>query len=147
MTCLYVLLYPAMACPFFYPVARWQSDCWVVPPRLPLGDAYTGECRAEANPFQPDDTRMRQTCNVGYGRSCCERFPAASQADAVRFNIAADAGQLIRIQYIFEKDCWPQQHGMLECSVSAEKHLSGTEDELLRSQAAAFVESYLRRRG
>lgn len=135
-----------MACPYFYPVARFETTSWVVPPRLPLGDPYNGECRANSAAQLPDENTVRQICNVGYGHARCDRFPEGAPADAIRFNIAADEGELIHIQYIFEKDCWPKEHGWLECS-SASVHVSdGPSDEILQRQASAFVESYLRRR-
>ncbi len=81
---------------------------------------------------------------MGYGRLCCERFPQTADADAVRFHVREEAGELISIQYIFEKDCWPKQHGVLEFAGSAVS--SGPDDAVLRRQAAAFLESYLRRR-
>jgi hypothetical protein len=139
-----VLLYRAVACPYFYPLSRFESSTWVVPPRLPLGDPFSGECRAEASPFQPEETQVRQVCNLGYGRGCCERFPDSSTADAVRFHVSKHTSKLIRIQYIFEKDCWPKEHGVLEWANAAVS--SGPENEVLRRQAAAFLESYLRRR-
>jgi hypothetical protein len=138
-----VLLYRAMACPYFYPVARFESSPWAVPPRLPLGDAYAGECRAPgAN--RPDESRMREICNLGYGRNRCEYFPAASAADAVRFHVSQDTGELVRIQYVFEKDCWPGERGFFECRPDAA--FPGAKDQTLRRQAQAFLESYLRRR-
>jgi hypothetical protein len=135
-----------MACPYFYPVARFETSYWVVPPRLPLGDPYTGECRATDIAFQPEESRVRQICNLGYGRGRCDRFPEAAVTDAVRFHIAGDAGELIRIQYVFEKDCWPQDRGMVECSSATGNLSSGPDNAVLRKQAAAFVESYLRRK-
>jgi hypothetical protein len=135
-----------MACPYFYPVARFESSGWVVPPRLPLGDPYTGECRAADAAFQPDETRQRQICNLGYGRSRCDHFPEAALADAVRFHVASDAGELIRIQYVFEKECWPQEHGVFECHSATGDLSNGPDGEILRKQAAAFIESYLRRK-
>jgi hypothetical protein len=126
-----------MACPYFYPVARFESSPWSVPPRLPLGDAFSGECRAPGNSAQPDETRIREICNLGYGRERCEQFPTESPADAIRFHVATDAGGLIKIQYVFEKDCWPGEHGVFERSAAG---------EILRRQADAFLESYLRRR-
>jgi hypothetical protein len=134
-----------MACPYFRPTARLETNSWIVPPRLPLGDAFTGECRADAGAFQPDEARLRQCCNVGYGRAACERFPRGAKHDAVRFHIANDAGGLIRIQYVFEEACWPREHGILMCS-AATREMTGADDAILKSQAAAFVESYLRRR-
>jgi len=126
-----------MACPYFFPVARFESSPWSVPPRAPLGDAFSGECRAPENSAQPDETRTREICNFGYGRGRCEQFPAESAADAVRFHVATDAGALIKIQYVFEKDCWPGKHGIIEPLAV---------NETLRRQADAFLESYLRRR-
>jgi hypothetical protein len=146
----YVLLYRAMACPYFYPVARFENSPWSIPPRLPLGDAFSGECRAPGSTLQPDETRMREVCNSGYGRHSCEQFPSGSGADAIRFHVAKDAGKLIQIQYVFEKDCWPVQHGTLDCSTAdcdTTRESSQLAAEILRRQADAFVESYLRRRG
>ncbi len=126
-----------MACPYFYPVARFETSPWSVPPRLPLGDAFSGECRVPGSCAPPDETRMREICNLGYGRHGCEQFPAASEADAIRFHVAEDAGELIKIQYVFEKDCWPGEHGEVDFA---------TAPSILRRQADAFLESYLRRR-
>jgi hypothetical protein len=135
-----------MACPYFYPVARFETSSWVVPPRLPLGDAYTGECRAASSAFQPDESRLREVCNVGYGRGSCDRFPEGAGSDAVRFTLVGEESELIRIQYVFEKDCWPQEHGVLECAARPGDISSGPDNPVLRRQAAAFVESYLRRK-
>ena len=79
---------------------------------------------------------MREVCNLGYGRHACEQFPEASAADAIRFHVTQDEGELIKIQYVFEKDCWPVEHG----------DASKLTNETLRRQAGAFVESYLKRR-
>ena len=125
-----------MACPYFYPVARFESSPWSVPPRLPLGDAFSGECRAPGSSGQPDEAHVREICNFGYGRDRCEQFPTASAADAVRFHVAKDAGEFIEIQYVFEKDCWPGEHGTVHKSAGA----------TLQRQADAYLESYLRRR-
>jgi hypothetical protein len=135
-----------MACPYFYPIARFETSSWAVPPRLPLGDPYTGECRAENTAFLPDETRVRQICNLGYGRGRCDHFPDRAGADAVRFHVASDAGELIRIQYVFERECWPHGHGVFECHATTGKLSSGPDGEILRKQAEAFVESYLRRK-
>jgi hypothetical protein len=146
---LYVLLYRAMACPYFYPVARFETNPWSVPPRLPLGDAFAGECRAPGNttqpPVQPNEARMREVCNLGYGRHSCEQFPLASAADAIRFHVVKDAGELISIQYVFEQDCWPGARGAFDVPTTRE-FSPNLADEILRRQAHAFLESYLRRR-
>ena len=135
-----------MACPYFYPKGLLDASGWVAAPRLPLGDAYSGECRASEIAFQPDETRTRQTCNVGYARRCCDRFPRESQSDAVRFHVAEDSGERIRLQYIFEKECWPGAHGVLDYSVNEHQLAGDNTDGILRTQAGVFLESYLRRR-
>jgi hypothetical protein len=134
-----------MACPYFYPVTRLGEDLWAVPPRLPLGDAYTGECRAGAVPHHPDDMLMRTSCNSGYARGTCDCFPPDARADALRFSVRADEGDGIRVQYVFEKRCWPLDHGELCYSVSRHSFLSEPAGDIVARQAAAFLESYLRR--
>ena len=85
---------------------------------------------------------MREVCNLGYGRNRCEQFPEASKSDAVRFHVSEDRGTLIRIQYIFERDCWPGEHGFIDCT----QNPFDAPSEILERQAQAFLESYLRRR-
>ena len=125
-----------MACPYFFPVARFETSPWSVPPRLPLGDAFSGECRAPGTIVQPAEPRMREVCNLGYGRHGCEQFPPGSTADSIRFHVSEDSGELIRIQYVFEKDCWPGEHG----------DAASLTNETARRQAHVYLESYLRRR-
>jgi hypothetical protein len=117
-----------------------------VPPRLPLGDPYSGECRASETFFQPEEKLARESCNPGYRSSACERFPKSAPADAIRFHVAEDQGELIRIQYVFEKDCWPREHGVLEYSGDSRELSCESKSEILRKQASAFLESYLRRK-
>ncbi len=130
-----------MACPFFFPIARFEDRSWAVSPRLPLGDPYTGECRAQSTAISPDESVLRQHCNRGYGRGECDRFPPESEADAVRFHVSAQQGTLLQIQFIFEKSCWPVRHGLLEYR----NGLIGGTGAILDRQASAFAESYLRR--
>ncbi len=128
-----------MPCPYFYPTARLEDDFWAVPPRLPLGDAYRGECRAAAAVHEPDEATARTVCNAGYARGRCDHFPASSETDAMRYNMASDAGGILRIQYIFESRCWPRDHGVVEYPEPSHA------DPVLCRQASAFAESYLRR--
>jgi hypothetical protein len=135
-----------VACPYFYPTKRLDSSAWAIPPRLPLGDPYAGECRAMNPVSQPDEDRLRKFCNLGYGSGSCDRFPSDSDSDAARFHVAKDGGQFIQIQYIFEKACWPFRQGSLEYSVNLDRFSHSCSEDILERQAAAFVESYLRRR-
>ena len=117
----------------------------MISPRLPLGDAYAGECRASNPSIYPDEERLRVCCNTGYSRGRCDLFPENTETDAIRFNIAEDSAQLIRIQYIFEKNCWPAEQGTL-MYLKASQKLAGESDEIVHSQAIAFVDSFLRRK-
>jgi hypothetical protein len=135
-----------VACPYFYPTKKLDSSAWAIPPRLPLGDPYEGECRAANPASQPDNERLRRLCNFGYGGGSCDRFPSDADSDAARFHVAEDGGQVIVIQYIVEKSCWPLRQGSLEYSVNSSSFLHPCSGEILERQAAAFVESYLRRR-
>ena len=135
-----------MACPYFHPDVRLESNSWIVPPRLPLGDPYAGECRAADIAYRPDEERLRENCNVGYCRDRCDRFPQSAGSDAVRFHIAQDTGDRLQIQFVFEKDCWPQSHGAFEFGCAAREFTAGPDGAILRRQALAFAESYLRRK-
>jgi hypothetical protein len=133
-----------MPCPYFYPVERLDEALWAVPPRLPLLDAYRGECRAAAAPQRPADDIMRGVCNSGYGRGKCPNFPPEARADAVRFHVAED-GETVRLQYLLEKECRPVDHGELQYSVMEQCFASAAVDGIVARQAAVFVDSYLRR--
>ena len=114
---------------------------------LPLGDVWTGVCRAIADqPWQPDDDRLPTLCNLGYARGHCDHFPAADGPDAVRFTISQDQGATVRIYYVIERDHHPLGHGPLEYS-RAEGGIAGsTAGQSVTRQAEAYVASYLRRK-
>ena len=100
-----------MACPFFYPVARFADPAFVIPPRLPLGDAYLGECRAQTPALLLAAEDLHRACNAGYGRGACSRFPSAAEDDAVRFQVGEWRDTTVAVQYIVERQCWPVRHG------------------------------------
>ena len=120
-----------MACPLFKPARRLDAGGWDPPPRLPLGDAWGGECTAGCAE-QPTESTQREVCNCGYARGRCEHFPAGMEADAVRFSMGPE-GRLI---YIFEKDHAPLEHGEIDPATDPR--------EPLASLARAFNESYRR---
>ncbi len=124
-------------------MAPWNDRSWSVTPRLPLGGPHQGECRAQADSFAPDEPTLRQFCNLGYGRGHCERFPSHGEADAVRFHVTLHRTATLRVQYVFEKACWPVRHGVLELSGTVEP----PQEAILERQAMAFAQSYLRQRG
>lgn len=84
-------------------------------------------------------------CNTGYARSRCPRFPSDTLHDAVRFHVASENGDLIRLQYVYEKQWWPGDHGTLEYSRSLHAIATDAGTNLLRQQAAAFAASWVRK--
>lgn len=122
-----------------------ESDAFVIPPRLPLGEFYDGECRARSEAYFPEAEAIRSFCSNGYGRGHCERFPADSDVDAVRFHIADSQPGVLRVQFVLEKGCWPASDGVLEYSKTDNRFLATHSDPIVQRQAEAFLDSYLRR--
>jgi hypothetical protein len=114
---------------------------------MPLGDLWLGLCMADtATPFRPDDHTLSELCNMGYARGRCPRFPQAPGADAVRFCISRDSGDLVQVMYAIEQNHHPHAHGTVEYARSAGTFGAGELDANLESQARAYVSSYLRRK-
>ena len=130
-----------MACPFFYPLGPLKTSTWSNAPRVPLGALQHGECRARGTFVLPDPDRLTKHCNLGNTRGLCECFPPEAEADAFRFNLIADQGSSLQIQWVVEKGCWPLSHGTLEICPA-----SPSSGNILEQQATAFACSYARRR-
>jgi hypothetical protein len=96
------------------------------------------------DPHRPSERQQEEHCNCGYAGGVCERFPAESKADAVRFSVAIDKPKTLKLVYILEKNHAPVEFGRLEYAITA-RRLEGTMSEVLRAQAEAFVQSYLAR--
>ena len=135
-----------MACPYFYPVERFEDGAWLKPPRLPLGDPCRGACHAATGTAELSLDELRAFCNVGYARGNCTRFPADAEADAIRFSIAEDHGGIVDVIYIFEREYGPLRHGLARCSAEPSEISDAPDDPILRAQLQRFLESYLRRR-
>ena len=133
-----------MACPFFRPSHRLDQGGWDRPPRLPLGDPYSGVCVAHpaepfaapdeltrtpgaeeeasfpvgmevrAGPVRVSEETQRELCNCGYARGKCQQFPEDGVGDAVRFSITGVTGGLVKLVYVVEKNHAPIEHGPLE---------------------------------
>ena len=137
-----------MACPFFAPSRRLENTDWVLPPRYPLGDLFSGACHASASNLTEGhhDDHQEECCNFGYARGRCDRFPGGAAADAVRFSVTDDTPTRLLVVYVVEKDHAPTEFGTLEYLI-ADARLGGPLiSEVLAQQARAFLESYLRRR-
>jgi hypothetical protein len=63
----------------------------------------------------------------------------------VRFTIRADNGACLEILYVLERDHHPLSKGTLEFALGVGQFVSSPPEDVLRRQAEAYVESYLRR--
>src|SRR5262245_20332329 len=129
-----------MPCPFFHPDVPIPNDPWSRPPRMPLGEAYGGVCRASATAFIPDGDLLLSVCNRGYGRSSCPRFPADAEADAIRFSLAEERDGEVELIYVRERDYAPVAHGRAIYTIACDE-VSGL-DGIGAAQAVAFTTSY-----
>jgi hypothetical protein len=125
-----------VSCPYFYPTESRGGSA-----TLPLGGFWAGECRAAGDPAEPGDDSC---CNLGYARGQCARFPAGEGPDAVRFTVERDAADGLSILYAIERDHYPYAHGTIR--VAPGGGVLQAPEELLGRQAAAYAESYRRRR-
>ena len=132
-----------MACPYFF-----ATHCCVETPTrpMPLGDFYQGECRARAEAYLPDESRLKKLCNLGYARNACPRFPQDAGPDAVRFSVAREKEDQFLIRYVQERDHLPWEHGSLSYCVSERGFLKPHANPILNRLAEAYAEAYLRRR-
>lgn len=136
-----------MACPYFYPVERFPESAWRKHPRLPLGDPYTGVCRADAvREWLPDQASLRECCNLGYARPRCPRFPAGNGPDAYRFSIVDDVDGKLGIFFVAEQGHSTLESGTIEYFPGTGRLSPGKDGETFQKQARAYAESYLRRK-
>jgi hypothetical protein len=125
-----------MSCPYFYPTESRGGSAL-----LPLGDCWSGVCHAD--PAAPVEQENTICCNLGYARGQCARFPEGPGPDAVRFTISHhDSGGLL-LYHVVERDHHPYSHGPLQYSMTT--GFGPMQNEVLRRQATAYVESYQRR--
>jgi hypothetical protein len=135
-----------MACPYFFPVNPRTEGTSPQHAMLPLGATWTGFCRALPDcACQPDEPVLR-SCNLGYARGACSRFPTGDGPDAVRFTISGDDGATLRIYYVVERDHHPFSHGPLDYSLASGAFADPPPGEIMCRQARAYIESYLRRK-
>lgn len=115
---------------------------------LPLGALWAGVCRAGAAELgPPEEASVRRLCQLGYARDNCCRFPANDAgADAVRFTISRDDGQLLHLHYVLERDHHPYAHGSLEYQRGSARLVRAPQNEIVRRQAEAYITSYLRQK-
>jgi len=126
-----------MSCPYFYPTESRGGSAL-----LPLGDSWTGQCHADPDHLEHPENTL--SCNLGYARGQCCRFPDDPGPDAVRFTISHHDATGLLLYYVMERDHHPFAHGPLEYSFAA--GFGPMSNPLLQRQATAYVESYQRRK-
>jgi hypothetical protein len=132
-----------MACPWFYPLERLGAARSI----MPLGDAWEGECRASGGEASvPDRARLLESCNMGYARPACPRFPENGGPDAVRFAVAAHREGRVRLDCVHEKDYLPFGRAALDWDLAGGRFGAPPADALLARQAWAYLSSYLLRK-
>jgi hypothetical protein len=137
---------PLVACPFFLPVTRLDQNGWIHAPRLPLGDPYRGVCQSRPDePFEPPES-AHDLCNCGYARGRCDRFPAGTESDAVRFSITSVEADLVRLTYVLEREHAPVDYGTLKYAIRESRLVDAPARPILEKQAKAFLESHFDRR-
>ena len=152
-----------MACPYFFPKEKCFTVGWAFPSRLPLGAGFCGTCRAptpawakpaqsgypgagvEAAEVVPDDATLRDFCNLGHAHGC-SRMPIERRADSVRLAVAKDLGERIVLNYVYDLNHLPLEHGQLEYDCATQSWLFAAPDACLQRQAECYLAVYLERR-
>jgi hypothetical protein len=130
-----------LACPFFVPREILNDGSWPHPSRLPLGAGWRGECCASESALSPQDSQLREFCNLGYATGC-PQFPTGRDWDAVRFSVARTSDEQIVLSYACELAHAPIEHGALIFNLNTETWLNAHADARVRRLADAYVQTY-----
>jgi hypothetical protein len=121
----------------------WNGSCTAVQRSGGAGESPASPAATASGLLSEDD--LKHGCNLGYARAC-PRLPAVRSADAVRFGVACDRDQRIRIQFVLEAGYRPRQHGLLEYDCASARWVRAHRDLRIQRMAACYLESYLLRR-
>lgn len=135
-----------LACPFFYPTERHESELWPFRRRLPLGDGFLGRCTAPGQDgTEPEPPVLRDCCNLGYAQ--CSRLPKDRQADAVHFSVAADRDGVVSLHWVLVKNHAAESFGQLHFQRAAGTWQVEHSNPTLQRMAQCYLDSYLCKRG
>jgi len=135
-----------VACPFFMPEERFDSD-WLFPQRLPLGAGWTGTCTAPGHEgVRPSEEELTSGCNLGYAKGC-SRLPAERHADAVRFALGEERDGILHVLFACEREHLPAGHGELLYDAATGSWLQSHEDARVQRMAECYVRAQRERRG
>ncbi len=114
---------------------------------MPLGDAWSGECRARAGePFTPERAALLERCNMGYARGGCARFADNGGPDAARFAVTRHEAAAVTLCCVLEKDYLPFSRAGFSYSLAERRFTAGHPDACIERQAWAYLQSYLLRK-
>src|SRR3954468_3093211 len=137
-----------MACPYFNPEQRCDTELWQHRARLPLGDGFRGTCCAQPELYTPSERELQELCNIGYAKTC-PRLPAGRDADSVRFmarDVRANGGDgFVAITYLLERGHAPVSDGELRYDPATGQWSASHPDERVQKKAQCYLESYLAR--
>ena len=92
----------------------------------------------------PSHSELKDFCNLGYAQNC-SHLPAERRADCLRFAVAEDKGERIRLHFIYERIHVPVEHGFVEYDWVALRWNHALDDACAQRQAECYLESYLER--
>lgn len=134
-----------MACPFFLPEQRIESD-WPFPQRLPLGAGWSGRCTAPGQEgVRPCEDELKSGCNLGYAKKC-SRLPAQRHADAVRFALGEESAGVLHLRFACELAYLPASAGELLYERASATWLSRHDDARIQKMAECYLQEQLARR-
>jgi hypothetical protein len=133
-----------LACPFFVPREILNDGSWPHPSRLPLGAGWRGDCCASGVAVSPQDSEIREFCNLG-NATRCPHLPPQRDWDAVRFAVTRTSDEQITLTYSCEMGHAPKEHGTMTFDLNRETWTIAHADARVRRLANSYLESYLAR--
>jgi hypothetical protein len=128
------------------PTEKHNSPLWTHPARLPLGLGWKGYCTAPGHERElPADEQLRDSCNLGYARSC-PWCPPDRAWEATRFGVMRESNHRIVLCYVRERDHGPIEHGTLEYDHAFARWNSSHPDARVQRMAECYLEAYLLRK-
>jgi hypothetical protein len=134
-----------MACPFFMPEERFDSD-WPFPQRLPLGAGWAGTCSAPGHiGVRPSEEELKSGCNLGHAKTC-HRLPADRHADSVRFALGEERDGVVHVLFACDRAHLPASHGELLYEKASGTWLQRHDDACTQRMAECYLQGQMERR-
>jgi hypothetical protein len=130
-----------LACPYFVPREILNDGSWQHPSRLPLGAGWNGDCCASGSVVSPQDSEIREFCNLGYATHC-PHLPPQRDWDAIRFAVARTGDEQIILSYSCELNHAPREHGTMTFDLNREAWQNTHADARVRRLADSYLQSY-----